>query len=127
MAEWMKQNIPHGSKVAIDWRPYEPAFPEGEFALEYLPRANIASHLRLERLADSDYDYLLLSSLWYDRYFSQPRSDVTVRRRIEEVFNKVPVVKEFQPEHGTYGFHNPSVTLFALKKSTDQRLISKLQ
>ena len=59
-------------------------------------------------------DYLLLSSLWYDRYFSQPRSDLYAKRRIRDVFERVPVVQEFRPRHGTYGFHNPTVTLFSL-------------
>lgn len=116
MAAWMIDNIPHGSKIYLDWKPYEPRFFNNEFEVTYMPRANIFAKLHPDSLKDSGQEYLLLSSLWYDRYFSQPRSDKNVRERIKELFRTLPQVKTFKPRFGTYGFHNPTVTLFSLKE-----------
>jgi hypothetical protein len=55
-----------------------------------------------------------LSSLFYNRYFSQPESQPTLRQRFREVFQRVPIIKQFEADSGTYGFHNPTLTLFSL-------------
>ncbi len=115
MAAWMKANLPPGSKVFMDWSPYCPRFHENEFAIEYIPRAHIIPKLDVSQLRESDADYLILSSLFYDRYFKQPESNPVLRQRLREVFDRVPVVTQIAPENGTYGFHNPVLTLFSLK------------
>lgn len=115
MAAWMKANLPPGSKVFMDWSPYCPRFHENEFAVEYIPRAHIIPKLDVSQLRESDADYLILSSLYYDRYFKQPESNPVLRQRLREVFERVPVVTQIVPESGTYGFHNPVLTLFSLK------------
>jgi len=111
----MKANLPPGSKVFMDWSPYCPRFHENEFAVEYIPRAHIIPKLDVSQLRESDADYLILSSLYYDRYFKQPESNPVLRQRLREVFERVPVVTQIVPESGTYGFHNPVLTLFSLK------------
>lgn len=118
MAAWMKEHLPRGSKIYIDWKPYEPTFQNDEFEMHYAPRDKLISSLKVENLKQSDKDYLLLSSLWYGRYFDQPRSDLIAMIRLRRIFAEVPVVKEFRAVHGTYGFHNPTVTLFALDKES---------
>lgn len=116
MARWMSENIAPGSTVFIDWKPYSPRLERTAFVPEYLPRENILGSLQIEELRSSGVDYLLLSSLFYDRYFSQPNALPVQREQIRELFRTLPVVKEIAPKFGTYGFHNPKLTLFRLKR-----------
>ncbi|RMG43049.1 MAG: phospholipid carrier-dependent glycosyltransferase [Candidatus Dadabacteria bacterium] len=115
MKRFMQMHIPRGSKILVDWEVYSPDL-SGEYKhVKYLERKNIFNSLTEKRLRESGYDYLILSSLFYDRYFSQPGQNAAIREIIREVFRKFPVVVEFRPRFGTYGFHNPVLTLFDLK------------
>jgi hypothetical protein len=122
LAEWMKANIPHGSKVLMDWKPYCPNFQGDYFEVEHIPRARIIPELDVRNLRNSGADYLILSSLFYNRYFSQPEGEPILRQRFREVFQRVPVVAQFEAPSGTYGFHNPTLTLFSLKSEEFERL-----
>ncbi len=115
MVAWMKQSVPPGSKILMDWKPYCPNFHGQTFEVLHIPRADIIEGLDIRALKESGADYLVLSSLFYDRYFSQPDSVPAFRQRIREVFNRLPVVARFEAPSGTYGFHNPTLTLFSLK------------
>jgi hypothetical protein len=126
MREWMRQNVPPGAKVFMDWKPYCPRFDDGEFAIEYIPRAKILVKLDVGDLKESGFDYLVLSSFFYDRYFKQPESEPILRQRLREVFARVPVVTQFSKKSGSYGFHNPTLTLFSLKKEDFNRLENEL-
>jgi hypothetical protein len=118
----MKANIPHGSKVLMDWKPYCPNFQGDYFEVEHIPRARIIPELDVRNLRNSGADYLILSSLFYNRYFSQPEGEPILRQRFREVFQRVPVVAQFEAPSGTYGFHNPTLTLFSLKSEEFERL-----
>jgi hypothetical protein len=122
LADWMAKNLPPGSKVLMDWKPYCPQLDDHNFDVEYIPRARIIPELDVRQLKASGADYLVLSSLFYDRYFSQPESNPILRQRIREVFERVPVVLQMAPKAGTYGFHNPVLTLFSLKQEDFARL-----
>jgi 4-amino-4-deoxy-L-arabinose transferase-like glycosyltransferase len=126
LREWMRQNIPPGSKVFMDWKPYCPRFDDGEFNIEYIPRAKILVKLDIGDLKASGYDYLILSSFFYDRYFKQPEAEPILRQRLREVFDRVPVVTQFTSKGGAYGFHNPVLTLFSLKKQDFDLLNNEL-
>ncbi len=127
MAQWMIENLPHGSTVLLDWKPYCPRFWHDEFKVVWVPRATILANLSIGNLKASNGDYLVLSSLFYDRYFSQPNLDPALRERFREVFGRVPIIKEFVPKYGTYGFNNPSLTLFSLKKEDFARLEQEIE
>ena len=115
MEDWMLENLPRGSKVYLDWKRYAPEFWNNEFEITYIQRAKIMPRLDIRALKEADQEYLVLSSLFYDRYFSQPSSNAAaVRQRLREVFQRVPIIIEMRPKHGTYGFHNPTLTLFSL-------------
>ena len=126
MAKWMEDNIPQGSTVLMDWKPYCPRFEDGRFNIVYIPRARIIPELDVKALKASGGQYLVLSSLFYARYFTQPESNPILRQRIREVFERVPVVKQFAPKGGTYGFHNPVLTLFSLDSQDFARLDGEL-
>ena len=116
MADWMKQNIPPGTAILVDWWPYAPQFKEPVFKITQMDRADIFSNFELKFLKESEKEYLLLSSLFYERFFIQPGAPEAARKRVRQAFERVPVVKEFSARHGTYGFHNPRITLFSLRE-----------
>jgi 4-amino-4-deoxy-L-arabinose transferase-like glycosyltransferase len=116
LAVWMRDNLPHGSKVLMDWKPYCPNFHGEYFEVQHIPRARIIQELDVAALRRSGADYLVISSLFYNRYFSQPEGEPILRQRFREVFQKVPVIMQVtSPSGGPYGFHNPTLTLFSLK------------
>ena len=127
MAQWMRENLPPGSKVAFDWKPYGPRFFHNEFNVTYLLRSEIVDSLNIKALENSGQDYLVLSGLFYDRYFIEPNSPAGIRQRFRELFDRVPIIKEFRPKFGTYGFHNPTVTLFSLKPDDIAKLNAELE
>jgi len=115
MATWMKASIPPGSNILMDWKPYCPNFHGEAFDVQHIPRSDIIEGLDIRALRESGADYLVLSSLFYDRYFSQPDAVPAFRQRVREVFKRLPVVARFEAPSGTYGFHNPTLTLFSLR------------
>jgi len=119
MAEWMIENIPHGTEILVDWWPYSPQFPDDNFVITQMERRNIVQQFYINRLREAEQDYLMVSSLFYDRFFSQPKTSAHSRELIRGVF-RLPVIKEFAPEHGMYGFHNPTITLFSLKELKEE-------
>jgi hypothetical protein len=122
MAEWMTGNIPAGSKILMDWRPYCPRLAAESFEVQHIPRPDLIHDLDIKKLKKSGADYLILSSLFYNRYFSQPDAQPFIRQRFREVFKNVPIVIQFAAPSGTYGFHNPTLTLFSLKDEDFSRL-----
>lgn len=126
LSQWMLANVPPGSKIYVDWKPYTPSLSKEHFQVSYIPRANIMRELDLANLKRQNYDYLILSSLSYDRYFNQPHPDAASRERIRQVFRRVPIVKQVAPVYGTYGFHNPVLTLFSLRSEDFAKLENDL-
>lgn len=122
MARWIKETVPPGAKVLMDWKPYCPNLRGEPYQVEHIPRAEIVQSLDVEKLRRSGADYLILSSLFYNRYFSQPDAQPFIRQRFREVFERVPVVKQFEASSGTYGFHNPTLTIFSLRSDDFARL-----
>jgi hypothetical protein len=122
MAQWMNDNIPAGSQILMDWKPYCPRLAAESFQVQHIPRPDLIQDLDVKKLRKSGADYLILSSLFYNRYFSQPDAQPFIRQRFREVFQNVPVVVQFEAASGTYGFHNPTLTLFSLKEEDFARL-----
>ena len=53
--------------------------------------------------------------------------NAAVRQRLRDVFERVPILHEINPKHGTYGFHNPNLTLFTLDKEAFAKLEEELR
>lgn len=112
---WMVTNLRRGASVYLDWKRYCPEFRHKEFEVTYLKRSELLQLLDLNVLKNSGKDYLVLSSLFYDRYFSDPGSPAAPRVVFRTLFEKLPIVAEFRPRFGTYGFHSPVVSIFSLR------------
>ena len=122
LASWMKENLPKRSRVIIDVSAYGPALGPHDFKLEYLPRLTIFAELQAKSLKRSNGDFLVLSSLFYNRYFSQPNSGAVFRQLFRDLANEFPIVRIEAPKYGTYGFHNPRLIVFSLKPEDVARL-----
>ncbi|MCI5066419.1 glycosyltransferase family 39 protein [bacterium] len=114
LAQWMDEHLPDQARIYVDHKRYSPELSEERFIVTYAPRGAAHRDLDLQLLAEQGHEYLILSSLWYDRYFSQPRTDQAVKQKIAKVFREGEVVRSFEAPSGTYGFHNPKLTLFRL-------------
>jgi 4-amino-4-deoxy-L-arabinose transferase-like glycosyltransferase len=114
-AKWIEENLPHGSKILLDWQPYGPHLPADKFDVSIITRKRLASDFSPRALKQSGADYLVLSTLFYQRYFTQPRSNTMFRDRFSAVFQQLPIIKEFTPHFDSYGFHTPTLTVFSLK------------
>lgn len=125
--DWMVQNAPPGSRVLLDWEPYNALLPSQDFESEFFRREKISAYLHPKTLQESNFDFLLLSTLFYDRYFSQPEADPAIRRRFEAVFKRVPIIHEVNAPSGTFGFHNPTITIFDLRDPAFDTLRAQLE
>lgn len=115
MAAWIADNIPADKSILVDWRQYGPQYEQPPLEIEYLHPTEIILRIHPEALATSGHDYLLLSSLHYSRYFTQPNIVPAFREAIRKIFRNYPVVHREVSAHGQYGFHNPELTLFDLR------------
>ena len=127
LAWWMNANLQHGSSVCIDFPAYEPPLSKRYFNSVFLPRTTIFEYLNPDSLQKQGCDYFTFSSLFYDRYFSQPDTIVRFRALLRELYNRLPIVTEVEPRYGTYGFHNPRLTLFSLKPQDLARLAQEFE
>jgi hypothetical protein len=117
MSEWLINNIPKEAKVIIDWEQYGPQFKNKQlsFNVEYLDPEVVITELSVNKLKEKNADYLVLSSLHYNRYFKMPNSSPAFRQVIREVFKNYPKIHEEKSKYGSYGFHNPDLTVLKLK------------
>lgn len=127
MAQWIDAHVPPGSTILIDYPPYDPPISPTKFNVVRFPPGELMKRLTVESLREDPADYVVLSSLVYDRFFSQPNESGIRRAIIRRVFRDVPILQQFRPRHGTYGFHNPTVTLFSLAKRDFQELAHEQQ
>jgi 4-amino-4-deoxy-L-arabinose transferase-like glycosyltransferase len=114
-ATWLIENVDSTAKVIIDWEQYGPQFKEAPFTVAYLNPETVIVDLAINNLIKQESDYLVLSSLHYDRYFSQPNINPGFRTVIRKLFSTYPIVAEFEASHGTFGFHNPKISILKIK------------
>ena len=115
MAAWIAEHIPADKSILVDWRQYGPQYENPPLEIEYLHPTQIILRIHPEALANSGHDYLLLSSLHYSRYFTQPNIVPAFREAIRKIFRNYPVIHREESVYGQYGFHNPDLTLFDLR------------
>jgi len=115
LADWIDNNIEEKKTFLIDWRPYNVYLDKTKFNVVYLDRSKILPSIAKESLLESGADYIILSTLYYDRYFSQPSAEPAHREIIRQVFKNFEVIKEVQAKSGTYGFNNPKLSLIKIK------------
>ncbi len=113
MRQWMITNLKGGTHILIDAIPYTPSLPEFKTTLFSAPEQR--RNLTIEEMKTIGAEYVLVTSLSYDRFFHTRTSDQIVRRRFEELFSKLPLIHEVKPDYKTYGFHNPTLKLLKVE------------
>jgi hypothetical protein len=116
MGKWIEQNILPGSRLYFDWRPYAPDLPNKDlFPVTYITKPDYFSKLRERELQSVAQDYLVISTMAYGRFFTEPNSSPAVRGIYRTLVEKYPIVHEVSARSGSYGFSNPTLTMFSLK------------
>lgn len=89
---WIADNLPHGSKIAIEaYAPYiDPSF----FTIEdaYFWRED---HSSVEWYQENNFDYWVFSEGSYGRYFIEPEKYVSYIAEYEDLWNQFDLVKLF--------------------------------
>ena len=115
MHQWIRANLTIRDKILIDKKYYNAQFTPGmQLHIQYLDGEKLLEELQLDNLRKLEGDYLLISSLQFNRYFTEPKRTVQSRIIIDNLFKHLELVKKIEPEHGTYGFHNPGLYLFKI-------------
>ena len=120
MRSWIAQNVPAGKRVILmGGSTYLPRVP---LSIESTPARKVIGRSKVDvirRLRESGYDYLLITSPSPKRFSIRMEeraggSRSGVRQALQEIEASFPVVQEYAPKFGTYGFHNPTLRLFDL-------------
>ena len=120
MQIWMSDNLPPNSKILLS----------GGYLFKVNPKFKSVSARKfikkdkstvVEDLKGSGYDYLLTSSLSGKRFNIENMSQENTRAlEIRNAFKKIeenfPVEKQIKPKWGSYGFHNPTFTLYKISQ-----------
>ncbi len=114
MAQWMALNVPPQSKVFIDWQPYGPDISPEQFQITNFEPTTVLSDLSYSNIPWGVGNYLVLSGLHYNRYFTQANVPGAFRETIRKLFRCLPLLHEETAPSGTYGFHNPKLSIFTL-------------
>lgn len=115
LAAWMIQNLPAGGKYYVPGYSYGPQFHHGEFK-PLIISGNKAGMFTVANLKASGVDYIVLPSLFYNRFFRLHRAHTYLRENIRKIFDGgLPLLAEFKPTYGSYGFHNPTIRIYKIK------------
>ncbi len=88
--EWIEEHIPVGTKFTAE--SYTPFLDRRKYPAEYLPSL---AERPLEWHFSQGADYLLASSTMYARYLAAPTHYPEYAATYQEIFSRLPLVKEF--------------------------------
>lgn len=108
--EWILQNIPRESRIAQEWyaaplaagdfisyaqnRRSDPAGGNGYYLFE---RFSVAQNRKLEDYASEGYQYIVVSSAIYGRYFSESKRYEAETAFYRKLFSEAHLLREFTP------------------------------
>lgn len=114
MAQWITMNLPPGTRVVLDWNSYSPPIEGRGLNVTYIARNKPLQELNVDRLRRSGAEYVVVSSLFYQRFLSEPNFTPAHRQPFRELARRLTLVHEEAPRYGTYGFHNPTLRLYRI-------------
>ena len=117
MTRWVRENIPEGSRIlTMGGGVYLSKFPKDRYYVRSARRVIGKEKQEIvKRLKGSGYDYLLCSSFPMDRFPPLPPGSPEKAKAYKAIETELQVARKEQATYGTYGFHNPTLTLYALK------------
>jgi len=101
--EWVENNIPGGSKIAQEkytcqiWKPGLPSRWDFSNTLFDITRKFSLSEKPFEYYMEEGFDYLLVSSFQYDRYFAESAKYPKNVNFYNMLFKKGELIQEFRP------------------------------
>ncbi len=120
MTDWLYDNLPPGSKIVrIGAAAYLPRIPQKLISVSAKKIIGRDKSKIVEKLKNSSNDYLVVTNFSQGRFSIQNldkknKRAFEIRSAIREIKENFPIVKTIAPRWGSYGFHNPTITLFAL-------------
>lgn len=106
--EWIEENIPHKSRIAYEI--YCP--PISGYDLRNMSR--IGYH-PLSWYKKARFDYLILSSFSYGRYFDTPLKGYEgIKHNYEEIEAKCELTKQFDPPNSLSASLNPTIKVYKI-------------
>ena len=109
---WMKRNIPAGSKIAVHWpnSGYHPDLKKmGYEIVEVKSSEKNFSEIFFQS------EYIIVTSLCYDRYFRDTQGESPLKEYYKAVFAMGAPVYEAVPSYMTYRIHNPVVKIYKVE------------
>lgn len=109
MRRWMERNLPAYSAVFLQW-PRSGYYPD----ISSIGFRVVSSGLSQNRqsLSSNSADYLLVSSLMYDRYFDYPHEVPPLTSFYEHLFLLKKPLFQVKPSYESYMIHNPTLKIF---------------
>ena len=104
---WMRENIPPPSRVFHSW--YSPVFHDSPFEMIFIDSGDMT---RAAALHPDVQIYVVMASLWYQRFLDNPEDNPYDLERIMDIFQNCTLIQEFRPSFPPLGFHNPTVRIY---------------
>lgn len=121
-ARWIDRELPHGARIAFDDPIYSPRPQRKDLRTKYFgPFARPIHQRRVEDLAASGFQYLVLNSFRSER-FRITRRDSEKAQHADAFFRSVRekcrLFATIAPDHAiqSYGFHNPIIEVYELPR-----------
>jgi len=119
--EWVMNNVPKGSKIAQEWYTGQfvanmAYFVYGEYDGEYkILKKYTLSDTTLQFYEDQGFEYLIVSSSIYERYYSEADRYPENVRFYQSLARNAELVKEIEPDPKL--FRGPTIRIYRLRAS----------
>jgi hypothetical protein len=117
-ADWLRTQACGASRIVLEGA----LNAEGTIRPAYVPalpaecNATYVYSLERERVALENADLAVASSFMYDRFLHLLPPSSARRQFYERFFSTHTLVAEFRPRVASYGFHNPTIRIYALER-----------
>jgi len=120
MSDWLDANLAPGARILkAGGSAYLPRIPRKFTSIAAKKVIGRDKSNLIQTLQNSKYDYLITTSISTGRFSVQnlPAGNdrpLRVRQAMRTIEQNLPVVKRIAPRFGSYGFHNPTIVLYAI-------------
>ncbi len=107
---WIYKNIHRNSNILIYyWDSY--SIKIGDYPINTFYNLSFENANNLNDIGK--YDYIIISSLHYVRYFNLYTDESPYKTHYKYIMENLKLTKEFKTPYLTYGFHNPTIKIYS--------------